>query len=279
MQNKQLSINSQCKLLGLSKGSLYYKKKSRFNSEDLKILNRMDEIYSKTPIYGYRKIHQELKHDGFEIGKDRVLKYMQVLGIEAIYPRRFKTTSVKDKSHKVYPYLLNGMEISQPNQVWAIDITYIRLTGGFVYFVGIIDWYSRCLLSYQISNSLEIHFCLDVLKEALSLFPKPQIFNSDQGSQFTSEQFTNILKENEIAISMDSKGRALDNIIIERFFRTLKYEDIYLKEYQNVKELKQGINEYIDFYNNERFHQSLNYHTPKEMYKGLNTLKLQRESA
>jgi putative transposase len=274
-----LSINSQCKLLDLSKGSLYYKKQPEYDLEDLKILNRMDEIYTQIPIYGYRKIHQQLNREGFEIGKDRVLKYMQVLGIEAFYPKKFKKTSESDKSHKKYPYLLRGLEINKTNQVWAIDITYIRLTGGFVYFVGVIDWYSRYILSYRLSNSLEIHFCLDALEEALTLYPKPQIFNSDQGSQFTSEQFTNILIKSEIAISMDSKGRALDNIIIERFFRSLKYEDIYLKEYQNVKELKQGIDEYINFYNNKRFHQSLEYYTPKEIYTGLKTLKIKKRIA
>lgn len=264
----EISINNQCDLLGLSKGSLYYNPEASFTKNELEILNRMDEIYTDCPFYGYRKIHQELIREGFAIGKDKVLRFMQVLGIEALCPGAKKYTSVPDKNHKVYPYLLNDIEINSPNQVWAIDITYIRMTGGFIYLVAIIDWYSKFLLSYRLSNSLELYFCKEALNEALDIYEKPDIFNSDQGSQFTSFDFTKILLEKEIAISMDSKGRAIDNRIIERFFRTIKYENIYPYEYSSLLQVKKGIGEYIQFYNYKRLHQTLDYLTPAEVYFG-----------
>ena len=264
----EISINNQCDLLGLSKGSLYYNPEASFTKNELEILNRMDEIYTDCPFYGYRKIHQELIREGFAIGKDKVLRFMQVLGIEALCPGAKKYTSVPDKNHKVYPYLLNDIEINSPNQVWAIDITYIRMTGGFIYLVAIIDWYSKFLLSYRLSNSLELYFCKEALNEALDIYEKPDIFNSDQGSQFTSFDFTKILLEKEIAISMDSKGRAIDNRIIERFFRTIKYENIYPYEYSSLLQVKKGIGEYIQFYNYRRLHQTLDYLTPAEVYFG-----------
>ena len=273
-EDKELSITEQCKVLGLYKSSLYYKRAPKYSEEDLKILNRMDEIFTEYPYYGYKRLHNQLLREGFDIGKDRVLKYMHVLGLEALYPKKKRGLSAPNKEHKIYPYLLKDIEIKRPNHVWAIDITYIRMKGGFVYLVAVIDWYSRYLLSHRISNSLESNFCKEALYEALSLYEKPEIFNSDQGSQFTSNEFTKTLIDNGIRISMDSKGRALDNIIIERFFRTIKYENIYISEYKIVKEVKEGVRKYIKQYNCKRLHQSLEYNTPYEIYSGIKELPI-----
>jgi len=267
--DKEISINNQCNIIGLSKSTLYYNKKSKYSEKDREILNRIDEIYTKTPCYGYKKIHYKLLEEKFSIGKDRVLKYMKILGVEAIYPKKKKCLSKKNKEHKKYPYLLKDLEIEYPNQVWATDITYIRMKQGFMYLVVVIDWYSRYILSYNLSNSLDIYFCKESLYEALEKYGKPLIFNTDQGSQFTSNKFTKILIEKDIKISMTSKGRALDNIIIERFFRTLKYEDIYINEYNSPIELAKGIENYIYFYNKKRIHQSLKYKTPYKYYKAI----------
>ena len=201
-EDKEISINEQCKLLGLCKSSLYYEREPEYGEDDLKILHRMDEIFTEYPYYGYKRLHKQLLREGFGIGKDRVLKYMHVLGLEAIYPKKKRGLSTPNKEHKIYPYLLRDIEIKRPNQVWAIDITYIRMKGGFVYLVAVIDWYSRYLLSHRISNSLESNFCKEALYEALSLYEKPEIFNSDQGSQFTSNEFTKILIDNGIRIPL-----------------------------------------------------------------------------
>ena len=263
----ELSIVEQCRLLGLNRGSVYYEPKVAFSEDELKILNKMDEIFTEKPFYGYRRIYLDLLSQDLAVGRDRVLKYMRVLGLETFYPKKRKTT-IPAKGHKIYPYLLKNMAIDHPNQVWAIDITYIRLARGFCYFVGIIDWYSRRILSWRVSNSLEVMFCLDALQEALDKFGIPEIFNSDQGSQFTSQEFTALLIKHGVQISMDSKGRAIDNVIIERFFRSLKYENIYLRDYEGIPELKEGVFNYINFYNYKRPHFSLGNKTPSEVYKG-----------
>jgi len=228
----------------------------------------MDELFTEYPFYGYRKMYNKLKNEGIFVGKDKVLKYMRVLGLETFYPKK-KNLSSSNKENKIYPYLLRGIKIKRPNQVWSIDITYIRMAAGFMYLAAIIDWYSKYLLSYKLSNSLEMNFCIEALKDALNIYGNPEIINSDQGSQFTSMDFTSIASKNDIKISMDSKGRALDNIAIERFFRSLKYENIYINEYNDVKELKEGINRYIEFYNLRRLHQTLNYKTPAEIYHNM----------
>ena len=233
-ENDELSITEQCDILGLNKSTLYYHVKPEYSEEDLIILNRMDEIFTKYPFMGYRRIYCNLLEEGYSIGRDRVLKYMGILGLEAIYPKKQSTLSIPNREHKIYPYLLRDIEINRPNQVWSIDITYIKIVKGFVYLVAIIDWFSRYLLSYSVSNSLDVHFCKETLNDALSKYNKPCVLNSDQGSQFTSKDFINILLKNDIAISMDSKGRAIDNIIIERFFRSIKYENIYINEYNSV---------------------------------------------
>lgn len=259
-----LSVREQCVILELSRNIVYYKPVPEFSQEELKILNTMDEIFTQSPFYGHRRIWKTLKRLGCSIGKDKVLKFMKVLGLEVFYPK--PKTTFPNKEHKVYPYLLKNQFIDIPNQVWSTDITYLRMTRGFCYLVAIIDWYSRFVLGYKISNSLDTDFCIECLNEALTKYPKPEIFNTDQGSQFTSNAFTKILENNDIKISMDSVGRAIDNIIIERFWRSIKYEDIYLSDYQTIQEVKIGVHKYMNFYNNKRLHQSLDYMTPSEIY-------------
>jgi putative transposase len=273
---KTLSKARQCELLQISRSVVYYKAKvmSLYN---LNILNRIDEIYTDNPDYGYRYIHRQLLEDGFNIGKDRVLKYMGTMGIEAIYPHRKKSTSIKDIGHKIHSYLLepywttsgktNTVYVPHVNQVWSGDITYIRTNGGFVYLAAIIDWHSKAILSYKLSNSMDSALVTDILKEALEKYPAPQIFNSDQGSQYTGHEHTGILKENNIEISMNGKGRSIDNIVIERFFRTLKYNCIFINDFKDVTELKEGINNYMDKYNNQRFHSSIGYQKPMNVYR------------
>jgi putative transposase len=273
-----LSIVEQCQLLDLNRGSVYYEPRAAFSDEEFNILNKMDELFTEKPFYGYRRVYLDLQSLGFTIGRDRVLKYMRVLGLETFYPRKRKTT-IPAQGHKIYPYLLKNLVIDHPNQVWAIDITYIRLVRGFCYFVAIIDWYSRRILSWRISNSLDVRFCLDALQEAIDKFGAPEIFNSDQGSQFTSQEFTALLIKHGVQISMDSKGRAIDNVIIERFFRSLKYENIYLRDYEGIPELKEGVFNYINFYNYKRPHSSLGNKMPAEVYKNETEKKLLKKQA
>jgi len=272
----KLSKTRQCELLQISRSVVYYKAKvmSLYN---LNILNRIDEIYTDNPDYGYRYIHRQLLEDGFNIGKDRVLKYMGTRGIEAIYPHKKKSTSIKDIGHKIHSYLLEPywttsvktktVHVPYVNQVWSGDITYIRTNGGFMYLAAIIDWHSKAILSYKLSNSMDSGLVTDILKEALEKYPAPQIFNSDQGSQYTGHEHTGILKENNIEISMNGKGRSIDNIVIERFFRTIKYNCIFINDFKDVTELKEGINNYMDKYNNQRFHSSIGYQKPMNVYR------------
>ena len=273
---KTLSKTRQCELLQISRSGVYYKAKvmSLYN---LNILNKIDEIYTDNPDYGYRYIHRQLLEDGFNIGKDRVLKYMGTMGIEAIYPHKKKSTSIKDIGHKIHSYLLEPywstsaktktVHVPNVNQVWSGDITYIRTNGGFMYLAAIIDWHSKAILSYKLSNSMDSALVTDILKEALEKYPAPQIFNSDQGSQYTGHEHTGILKENNVQISMNGKGRSIDNIVIERFFRTLKYNCIFINDFKDIAELKGGINNYMDKYNNQRFHSSIGYQKPMNVYR------------
>jgi len=246
--------------------------------KDIKILHAMDEIYTDNPEYGYRFIHQQLKEDGYAIGNNRVLKYMRILGIQALYPTRKRVSSLKNKEHKIYPYKLKpywtfnkktktkSIEVKTPNEVWSGDITYIRTNGGFMYLAAVIDWHSRAILSYKISNSMDATLVMEVLEEALRKYPKPKIFNTDQGSQYTGYEHTAMLAEHNIEISMNGKGKSIDNIMIERFFRTLKHSNIYISDYQSIKELKEGVNNYIYKYNFKRFHSRLNYKKPMNIY-------------
>lgn len=255
----ELSVRKQCELLDLSRSSFYYSPIG-LRKEQVDLMNQIDLIYTEIPFYGYRKVWQELLNRGFHIGRDRTLKYMQLMGLEAIYPK--PKTSVGNLENRIFPYLLKNLKIEKPNQVWSTDITYIRMSGSFCYLVAVIDWFSRAILSYKVSNTMTIDFCIQALEEALCKYPKPEIFNSDQGSQFTSDKFTKLLLERDVKVSMDGKGRAIDNITIERFWRSIKYEDIYIKNYSSLKEAKSGIASYIDFYNNKRLHAALDYEVP-----------------
>lgn len=259
----ELSVRKQCELLDLSRSSLYYSPVG-LRKEQIDLMNEIDLIYTEIPFYGYRKVWQELLNRGFHIGRDRTLKYMQLMGLEAIYPK--PKTSIGNLEHRIFPYLLKNLKIEKPNQVWSTDITYIRMSGGFCYLVAVIDWFSRAILSYKLSNTMTIDFCIQALEEALCKYPKPEIFNSDQGSQFTSNNFTKLLLERDVKVSMDGKGRAIDNIMIERFWRSIKYEDIYIKNYLSLKEARSGIASYIDFYNNKRLHAALDYKVPFSVY-------------
>jgi len=232
------------------------------DEQELAVLKAIMEELSMRPFYGYRKIWRAVKDMGVSL--KQVRRIMKRAGLRAIYPP--KRTTIPAKEHKKYPYLLRGKNIWLPNQVWATDITYIRLSGGHVYLVAIIDLFSRKVLSWRLSNTMDSEFCVAALQEAITLWGTPAIFNTDQGSQFTSDAFISVLEEQGIQVSMDGKNRALDNIFVERFWRTLKYEDIYLKNYETMIELKAGLKRYFEFYNTERYHQSLEYLTPDEMY-------------
>lgn len=257
-----LSITKQCELLGISRSGFYYKPVSE-DPEELMLKRLIDEQYTKTPFYGSRRMTKQLKREGYLINRKRIQRLMREMGLEAIYPG--PNTSKSHEGHKKYPYLLRGLAITRPNQVWAADITYIRMKAGFVYLVAIMDWFSRYVLSWEISNTLDETFCSEALQNALCK-ASPEIFNSDQGVQFTSKKFTGILENNDIQISMDGRGRALDNIFVERLWRSVKYEEVYLKDYQSVPEATMCLSKYFFFYNNERIHQALDYKTPCEVY-------------
>lgn len=261
---KDLSLSYQCSLLGLCRSSFYYKPLIHDESE---LANLIQEIYLSSDCrYGYRKITHGLHANNVVVNHKKVLRIMQDMGIQGLYPRKCINTTRK-ANHTVYPYLLEGLEIKHPNQVWATDLTYIRLPGRFMYFMAIIDLYSRNIIAYELSSNLEAAFCIDVLKRAL-LMGTPNIFNTDQGSQFTSNDFINLLVAKTIKVSMDHKGRCFDNIFVERLWRTLKQEAIYYYKPETVIELEKCINEFVYWYNNERLHQSLNYNTPSSIYTG-----------
>lgn len=259
-----ISVNRQCELIGLSRSSFYYEPRQE-SEENLSLMRLIDEQYTRTPFYGVLKmtawLQEVMKR---EVNCKRVRRLMRLMGLEAIYPK--PRLSLAASGHQIYPYLLRGLMINRANQVWSTDITYIRLQAGFIYLVAIIDWHSRYVLSWEISTTMEIDFCLSALDRALHL-GKPEIFNSDQGSQFTSNAFTGILKEREIKISMDGRGRALDNIFVERLWRSVKYEEVYLNDYKTVPQAVERIGRYFNFYNRERLHQSLDYKTPEAIYR------------
>jgi putative transposase len=257
-----LSLSRQANLLGVGRSTLYYV--PYVNPRDLVLMNEIDEIYTKCPFYGKRKIRIELINRGYPIGVKHTCSLMKKMGIQAICPK--PGTSIPNKEHAIYPYLLGDLQIYYPNQVWGTDITYIRIQGGFIYLVAIIDWYSRYVVSWRLSNSMETDFCIQALEEGLMNQAKPHIFNSDQGSQFTSNAFTKVLKDHEVKISMDGRGRCMDNIFTERLWRSVKYEEVYLKDYVSLPEARQSLTQYFHFYNYERSHQSLNYLTPAKFY-------------
>ena len=271
----ELSKTRQCKLLRISRATHYYRPVP-ISEQNLKIMHTIDEIATDNSEYGYRYIHQQLLEDGYNIGKDRVLKYMQLMGIQALYPTKKRLTSIKNPEHTIFPYLLKEywsrtgktkqIYVPTPNEVWSGDITYIRTNGGFMYLAAVIDWHTKAILAYKISNSMDATLATDVLKTALLKYPKPKIFNSDQGSQYTSYEHTQVLKQNDIQISMNGRGRSIDNIVIERFFRTLKHGNIYISDYQSIKELKEGVKNYIYKYNFKRFHSAIGYQKPMNLY-------------
>jgi putative transposase len=259
----KISVTRQCQLLGLNRSSFYYQG-SGPKEGDLEMMRLIDEKYLKYPFLGSRKMAEMLGRDlDISLNRKRMQRLMRIMGIEAIYPR--PNLSNPDKSHKIYPYLLRNIAIDRPNFVWSTDITYIPLEGGFAYLVAVIDWFSRLVLSWRLSNTMTADFCVDALQQALKL-GKPEIFNTDQGSQFTSNEFTGVLASNDIKISMDGKGRALDNIFIERLWRSVKYENVYINGYREMLAAELGIGKYFDFYNTERPHQSLSYLTPWEVH-------------
>ncbi len=259
-----ISVSTQCKLIKLNPSSLYYKPIE--NKHKISLKDKINDIYEQIPIYGALKVHQQLLEDGYNISLNTVYKYRQEMGLKPILAVKPINLSIPDKQHKKYSYKLRGVDIVKANQVWSTDITYIKINGGMVYLAAIIDWYSKAVLSWKISNTMDSALTMDVLNEALSLYGKPEIFNTDQGSQYTSHIHTQTLKDNGIIISMDGKGRATDNICIERFWRSAKVERIYLNEYNTIKELKTDVKDYIDFYNHKRFHQTLNYKKPMSFY-------------
>jgi putative transposase len=263
---KQLTLSHQCQLVGVSRTTVYARRKPQILREvELLLCRLIDEEYTRRPFYGSRKMVRYLLTAGHVVNRKRVQRMMREMGLAGMAPG--PNTSKAHPEHKVYPYLLRGVPITRVNQVWSTDITYVRLAHGFAYLVAVIDWYSRKVLSWRISNSMEAVFCVDCLEDALRMYGKPEIFNSDQGSQFTSDAFTSVLKRDGIAISMDGRGRAFDNIFVERLWRSVKHEDIYLNGYRNMGELMLGLTAYMTFYNEKRMHQSLGYGTPSEVYK------------
>lgn len=261
----KLSINRQCELLQVSKGALYYTPKP-LDPYTLALMDLIDEQHTKTPFYGSRRLTAFLNSKGHPVNRKRVQRLMRLMRIEAIYPKT-KTTR-RNENHKIYPYLLRGVVIDKPDQVWSTDITYIRIGNGFMYLTAVMDWFSRYVLSWRLSNTLENAFCIEALEEALYI-STPEIFNTDQGSQFTSLKFLSILHAKKIKISMDSKGRALDNVFVERLWRTIKYEEVYLKDYRTVKEAHRSLKAFIKFYNQERLHQALKYKVPMSVYRSV----------
>ena len=259
----ELSISEQCRILDISRSAYYYEPIGE-SAENLSLMKRIDELYTDNPSWGSRQMRNRLRLEGQMVNRKRIQRLMRLMGIEALYPK--KNLSRPHPDHKVYPYLLRGLSIERPNHVWCTDITYIRLKHGFVYLVAVLDWYSRKVLSWELSNTMDEWFCVSALESALHCYGKPEIFNTDQGSQFTGHSFTGILKTKEIRISMDGKGRALDNVIVERFWRSLKYEEVYLKQYESVTECREGIGNYIRKYNNFRPHSSVGKVTPDMAY-------------
>ena len=268
-----LSIVRQCELIGLPRASYYRGGASgEETAENLELMRLIDEEYTRHPFYGSRKMRDWLQRQGHAVNRKRVRRLMRKMGLESVAPK--PNTSRPAPAHKIYPYLLRGLPIERSNQVWCADITYIRLAHGFVYLTAVMDWYSRYVLAWEVSVTMEEEFCVSALESALRRHGRPQIFNTDQGSQFTGETFTGVLKDAQVDISMDGKGRALDNIMVERLWRSVKYEEVYLKDYESVSELVAALRAYLDFYNHERPHQSHGGATPAEIYRGEAQLEL-----
>ena len=263
---KGLSVSRQCRMLGICRSSRYYKRKP-IKPDDLELMRLIDEQYLKTPSWGSRSMRNYLRRRGYKVNRKRVQRLMRLMGLEAIYPK--PKTSRPHPRHKLYPYLLRNLNIDRPNKVWAADVTYIPMPRGFMYLVVVMDWHSRKVLSWRLSNTLEADFCVAALEDALSQHGCPEIFNTDQGAQFTSQAFTGVLKSHEIQISMDGRGRVQDNIFIERLWWSIKYQYLYLWSFDNGAQLRQGLDQWFQLYNQERSHQALDNLTPDEVYYGL----------
>ena len=258
-----LSITRQCQLLGVPRSSAYTRPQA-VSAADLELMRELDALYLRWPFYGSRRLGVELQQRGYRVNRKRVRRLMRQMGLRAIYPK--PPTSQAGKGHKIYPYRLRGLAITRPNQVWASDICYIPMAKGFMYLTVIMDWYSRRVLAWRVSNTLDTEACVDALEEALGRYGAPAIFNTDQGAQYTSEAFTNVLHTHEVTISMDGKGRWVDNVFVERLWRSVKYEDVYLRAYETPEKLRAGLTRYFSFYNTERRHQTLNQQTPDTVY-------------
>jgi putative transposase len=261
-----VSMRRQCELLGLNRSSLYYEPIEP-DAEELGLMRRIDELHLQHPFFGSRMMSRTLKAEGLEVNRKRVRRLMRLMGLESAAPK--PNTSKPAPGNPVYPYLLRNLQVSRVNQVWASDMTYIPMARGFLFLVAIIDLYSRRVLAWRLSNTLETSFCVEALNEALERYGRPEIFNTDQGSQFTSDEFTSVLLEGDVKISMDGRGRCLDNIFVERLWRSLKYEEVYLYAYETVAAARAGVGRYFDFFNNERPHAALGYQTPASFYDGL----------
>jgi putative transposase len=265
--DKKLSVVQQCILLNISRSGFYYVHCGEC-SRNLDIMREIDKIHTKYPYYGFRRIRNSLresKYGGYNVGKKLIIRLMKLMAIDTIYPR--PNISKPNLENKIFPYLLRDIKADSPNHIWEMDITYIAMAQGFMYLAAIIDTYSRMVVGWDISNTMEAAWCKEIVQTAISKYGAPDIFNTDQGSQFTSNTFTSYLLENQIKVSMDGRGRALDNIFVERLWRSVKQENIYINVYENGQELYAGLSEYFDFYNNERGHQSLDYQTPADVYK------------
>ena len=259
-----LPVTRQCELLALPRSTVYHERQPPVSAEDLMVMRRIDALHLRYPFMGSWRRRDELGKLGHAVNRKRVQRLMRLMGLEALYPR--KRTSVPNKAHRVFPYRLRNLVIDRPNQVWAADITYIPMARGFLYLVAVVDWYSRSVLAWRLSNSMEADFCVEALEEAMVRYGKPEIFNTDQGAQFTSEAFLTVLERNQIRISMDGRGRWMDNVFVERLWRSVKYEEVYLKAYESVAEARGSLAKYFAFYNHERGHQSLNRQTPWQVY-------------
>ena len=261
--NHDLPIKHQAKLLDISRSTVYYQPKP-ISPGDQILMNRIDRLHLELPFAGARMLRDLLRQEGHRAGRSKVARLMRLMGIEALY-RKPKTTQ-RHPGHKVYPYLLRHLAVTRPNQVWAMDITYIPMARGFVYLAAVVDWYSRRLLSWKVSTTMDVHFCLEAVEEAMERNGRPEIMNTEQGSQFTSQAFTGLLKDNGIQISMDGKGAWRDNVFVERLWRSVKYEEVYLHAYDTVSAAKAGLDRYFRFYNNRRPHSSLDRQTPDQFY-------------
>ena len=262
--HEELSVRRQCILLSIHRSRVYYKPKAE-DASTLLAMKRLDELYTAHPFLGYRKMTTLLKEEGWDINHKKVRRLLRMMGLRALYPEP-GNSSKPNPENKVYPYLLKGVDIIKPNQVWATDITYIPIKGSWAYLVAIIDWYSRYVLSWRLSSTMETDFCIDALRQALETHGKPHIFNSDQGSQFTSHAFTSVLTEAQVNISMDGRGSYHDNIFTERLWRSVKYEEVYIKEYKDFQHAHQSLEQYFQFYNYVRPHQSLDYQKPARVH-------------